>query len=138
MVSLIVQRLTPEPLARFPGITRPADARHEETVARLRLAEAALARLDELAEDAAAPDAVIDRARASLRARIGQTRARADGTRAPGPDGLTERELRRDLIGAENAELARLYDDGTITAPTRQRLQHNLDLEATRLSDDQR
>ena len=137
MVSLIVQGLTLEPLARFAGITRPADARHEETVARLRLAEAALARLDELADGGAAPDAVIDRARASLQARIGQTRA-ADGTRAPGPDGLTERELRRDLISAENAELARLYENGIISAPTRQRLQHNLDREATRLSDDQR
>ena len=138
VVSLLVQGLTLEPLARFAGITRPAGARHEETVARLRLAEAALARLDELAGDDAAPDTVIDRARASLQARIGNTRARADGTRPPGPDGLTERELRRDLISAENTELARLYDDGTITAPTRQRLQHNLDLEATRLSDDQR
>ena len=132
VVSLLVQGLTLEPLARFAGITRPADTRHEETMARLRLAEAALARLDELADHGAAPDAVIDRARASLQARIGNTRARADSTRPPGPDGLTERELRRDLISAENAELARLYDDGTITAPTRQRLQHNLDLEATR------
>ena len=138
VVSLIVQGPTLGPLAGFAGITRPADARHEETVARLRLAEAALARLDELADDDAAPDAVIDRARASLQARIGQIRARADGTRAPGPDGLTERELRRDLISAENAELARLYENGTISAATRQRLQHNLDLEATRLSDDQR
>jgi monovalent cation/hydrogen antiporter len=138
VVSLIVQGLTLEPLARFAGITRPADARHEETVARLRLAEAALARLDELADDDAAPDAVIDRARASLQARIGQTRDRADGTRAPEPGGLTERELRRDLISAENTELARLYDDGTITAATRQRLQHNLDLEATRLGDEPR
>ena len=44
--------------------------------ARLRLAEAALARLDELAESGAAPDAVIDRLRATLQARIGTTRAR--------------------------------------------------------------
>ncbi len=136
VISLIVQGLTLEPLARFAGITRPADARHEETIARLRLAETALARLDELADDNAAPDTVIDRARASLQARIGQTRAR--GTRTPEPDGLTERELRRELISAENAELARLYQNGTITAATRQRLQHNLDLEATRLSDDHR
>jgi hypothetical protein len=49
---------------------------------------------------------VIDRARASLQARIGRTRARIDGTRAPEPDGLTDRELRRDLNAAENAELA--------------------------------
>jgi monovalent cation/hydrogen antiporter len=138
VVSLIVQGLTLEPLARFAGITRPADARHEETIARLRLAEAALARLDELASGDAAPDAVIDRVRASLQARVGHTRARIDGAQATGPDGLTERELRRDLIGAENAELSQLYDNGTISAATRQRLQRNLDLEATRLSDEQR
>jgi hypothetical protein len=43
----------------------------------------------------------------------------------------------RKLNAAENAELARLYDDGTISQPTRQRLQRGLDLEAARLSDDQ-
>ena len=137
VVSLIVQGLTLEPLARFTGIARPADARHEETVARLRLAEAALARLDELAGEDAAPDTTIDRVRASLQARTGRTRARIDGSHGPEPDGLTERELRRDLIGTENNELTRLYEDGTISAATRQRLQRSLDLEATRLTDDQ-
>jgi monovalent cation/hydrogen antiporter len=136
VISLIVQGLTLEPLARFAGIARPATARHEETLAQLRLAEAALARLGEVADGAAAPDAVIDRVRASLQARIGHTRARIDGTPAPEPGGLTERELRRDLIGAENTELTRLYEDGTISAATRQRLQRGLDLEATRLSDE--
>jgi hypothetical protein len=67
---------------------------------------AGLARLNELAEDGAAPDAVIDRL--------------------------------RDLIAAENAELARLFEDGTISAATRQRLQRSLDLEVTRLAERQR
>jgi hypothetical protein len=49
------------------------------------------------------------------------------------PDGLTDRQLRRDL----NAELARLYDNGTISQATRQQLQRGLDLEATRLSREQ-
>jgi hypothetical protein len=40
-------------------------------------------------------------------------------------------------MGTENNELARLYEDGTISAATRQRLQRSLDLEATRLTDDQ-
>jgi len=71
---------------------------------------------------------VIGPARASLQARIGHTRARIGGTRAPEPDGLTDRDLRRDLNAAENAELARLYDDGTISQATRQQLQHSLDL----------
>jgi len=137
VVSLIVQGLTLEPLVRRAGIARPDAALHEETVARLRLAEAALARLDELAAGECAADDVIDRARASLQARLGHTRARIDGTRAPEPDGLTDRQLRRDLNAAENAELARLYDNGTISQATRQQLQRGLDLEAARLSDEQ-
>jgi len=136
VVSLIVQGLTLEPLVRRAGIARPdSDARHEETVARLRLAEAALARLDELAAGECAADDVIDRVRARLQVRIGQTRARIDGSPAPEPGGLTDRELRRDLNAAENAELARLYDDGTISQATRQQLQRSLDLEAARLSE---
>jgi monovalent cation/hydrogen antiporter len=138
VVSLVVQGLTLEPLVRRAGITRPGAARHEQTMARLRLAEAALARLDELAAGDCAPDDVIDRARARLQARIGSTRTRIDGTRAPEPDGLTDREVRRDLNAAENAELARLYDAGTISQATRQQLQHGLDLEAARLGDERR
>jgi CPA1 family monovalent cation:H+ antiporter len=147
VVSLVVQGLTLEPLVRLAGIAQPGDTRHEETVARLRLAEAALARLEELADgasaddasavDASAADDAIDRARASLQARIGRTRARIDGDQAAEPGGLTDRDLRRALNAAEHAELARLYDDGTISQPTRQKLQRGLDLEAARLSDDQ-
>ena len=96
-----------------------------------------MARLDELAAGECAADDVIDRARASLQARLGHTRARIDGSRAPEPDGLTDRQLRRDLNAAENAELARLYDNGTISQATRQQLQRGLDLEATRLSHEQ-
>jgi monovalent cation/hydrogen antiporter len=137
VVSLVVQGLTLEPLVRMAGIARPGGARHEETVARLRLAEAAMARLEELADGDCAADDAIDRARAGLQARIGRARARIDGSQAAEPDGLTERDLRRALNAAENAELARLYHDGTISQPTRQRLQRGLDLEAARLGDDQ-
>jgi len=73
--------------------------------------------------------------RSRLQARIGTTRARMDA----GPDAagtaLTERELRGDLITAEDAELSRLYHDGTISAATRRWLQRNLDLETARLTD---
>jgi Na+/H+ antiporter len=142
VISLVVQGLTLEPLVRLAGIARQDDGRQEETTARLRLAQAAMARLDELADDASAADAsaaddAIDRARAGLQARIARTRARIDGTEAAEPDGLTDRDLRRTLNAAEHAELARLYDDGTISQPTRQRLQRGLDLEAARLGDDQ-
>ena len=136
VISLIVQGFTLEPLARLAGFG-PAAAGpvHEETLARLRMAEAGLARLEELAENGAAPDEVIDRLRASLQARIGTTRARM----VPSPDApgtaQTERALRGDLISAETAELSRLYDAGTISAATRGRLQRNLDLETARLTE---
>ena len=137
VISLIVQGLTLEPLARFAGIAESADPGHEEAAARLRLAEAGLTRLEELADRHAAPDDVIDRARARLRSRLGHARARTAGTGGTKSGGLTEQQLRRNLSAAENAELARLFDGGLISDATRRRLQRSLDLEATRLRDDQ-
>ncbi len=43
---------------------------------------------------------------------------------------MIDRAPRRDLNAAENAELARLFDNGTISQATRQWLQRGLDLEA--------
>jgi hypothetical protein len=48
---------------------------------------------------------------------------------------MSEQQIHADLLAAQNAELERLFEDGTITAATRQRLQRNLDLEAARLTD---
>ena len=118
VISLIAQGFTLEPLARLAGFGQAGASYpgHEETVARLRLAEAGLARLNELAENDATPDAVIDRLRAGLQARIGVTRDRMDQDPDTEPEPLPERELRADLIAAENAELSRLFEDGTISA----------------------
>jgi monovalent cation/hydrogen antiporter len=101
------------------------------------MAEAGLARLEELADSGAAPDEVIDRLRASLQARIGTTRDRLDQGPGTEPTALTERELRGDLIAAENSELTRLFQAGAISTATRQRLQRSLDLEAARLAEGQ-
>jgi monovalent cation/hydrogen antiporter len=139
VISLIVQGLTLEPLVKLAGLARPAaDARHEETVAQLRLAEAGLARLDDLADSGAVDDAVIDRLRDNLQARIGRGRAGLEAGADAAPVALTERQARREIISAEHAELSRLYQSGTIGEPTRSQLQRELDLEAARLGDDQR
>jgi monovalent cation/hydrogen antiporter len=140
VISLIVQGFTLEPLARLAGFgqAHAAGPRHEETVARLRMAEAGLARLDELADSGAAPDAVIDRLRAGLQARIEATGAAGEQGPDAEPGAMSERELRSDLIAAENAELSRLFGDGTIGAATKRRLQRSLDLEVARLTEGQR
>ena len=137
VVSLIVQGLTLEPLARFAGITRQAAARHEETTARVRLAEAALARLDGLADAEAAPDAVINRVRASL---PGAHRAASAQT----PPALPERaaspseSCAATLSPPKRRTRPGCMTEGAINAGIRRRLQHGLDLDAARLSDEQR
>jgi monovalent cation/hydrogen antiporter len=139
VISLVVQGFTLEPLVKFTGIARPAaGAHHEQTLARLRMAEAGLARLDELADSEAVDDAVIDRLRDSLQARIGQGRTHMEVSAGAAPAALTERQVRREIIAAEHAELSRLYQSGTIGEPARGQLQRALDLEATRLGDGQR
>jgi monovalent cation/hydrogen antiporter len=137
VISLIVQGFTLEPLARLAGFGQASAASpgHEETIARLRLAEAGLARLDELAEADAAPDDVIDRLRTNLEARIGRTRTILDQDADAEPGALSEKEVRGELIAAENAELTRLFEAGMISVATRRRLQRHLDLEVTRLSE---
>ncbi|HEX7992487.1 MAG TPA: Na+/H+ antiporter [Streptosporangiaceae bacterium] len=91
--SLVVQGFTLEPLARFAGIgQRGARAiGHEDTIGRLRLTEAALARLDELSDDDAVSDVLVERVHASLEARVGG----AHGAIGEGSDGeqrtMTER-----------------------------------------------
>ena len=137
MFSLVTQGLTLEPLARMAGLGQ-ADAtvrRHEEAIARVRLAEAALARLDELSDSDQVSDALVDRVRANLEERIGSARNSCSEGSDREPRTLTERDLRRDLIAAETAELARLFNDGTISSQARRGLQRTLDLELARLTD---
>lgn len=136
VISLIVQGLTLEPLVRRTAIAQPlATSQQEEATARLRMAEAGLARLDELAADQEVPGAVIDRMRQNLDARAGHARAQVDVDGGHQPQ-ATDHEVRRDVLTAQGNELARLYADGVISAATCLRLQRTLDLELTRLSDE--
>jgi Na+/H+ antiporter len=137
VLSLVAQGFTLEPLARVAGLDRAGSSAtgHEETVARVRLGEAALARLDELSDIDAVSDALVERVRAGLQARIGSAHDALSEGSDGGPGKLTERDVRRDLIAAEIAELTRMFDDGTISTPARQGLQRTLDLELARLTD---
>lgn len=127
-------------MVRRSGIAlEPDHTEREEAEARLSLADAGLRRLEEIAELEAVPDVVADRLRRALLARREHARERLDDT--DGASGRTEtadhvyRQLRRDLIVEEAAELQRLYDDHRISETTRRRLQRSLDLEEARLAD---
>jgi Na+/H+ antiporter len=139
VVTLIVQGFTLAPLVRRAGVARtPADVRHEDTVARLHMAEAGLAHLERLADLEAAPDAVIDRLRRSLEARAERVRQRDDTEgNVQGSYAEAYRQLRRDLLAVERDELDRLFDAGTISDATRRRIRRTLDLEDAGLADDE-
>ena len=133
---MIVQGLTLEPLVRRTAIAQPAGSLgQEEATARLRMTEAGIARLDELAAGQQAPGAVIDRMRQVLNTRASRARAQA-GTDDQDMPQVTEHDVRRDVLTAQGNELARLYADGIISAATCLKLQRTLDLEHARLSND--
>jgi len=137
VITLVVQGFTLAPLVRRAGIAlTPADVRQEQTSTRVRLAKAGLARLEEIAEAEAVPEFVTDELRRSWQARIAQIEAHAAEEPSNPSSGAAYRQLRRDLLALESAELNRLYDTGVITDATRRRIQRLLDLEDTGLDDE--
>jgi monovalent cation/hydrogen antiporter len=133
VLTLVVQGFTLAPLVRRTGIALdPQDMRQEHDSARARLAEAGLAHLDEMAENETAPHFVVEQLRRSWRARL--DRVLADESDVPNV--AAYRDLRRELLAVESAELTRLYEAGVITDATRRRIQRTLDLESTGLGED--
>ncbi|GAA3432165.1 CPA1 family monovalent cation:H+ antiporter [Kutzneria kofuensis] len=136
VITLVAQGFTLAPLVKRAGIARtPDEARKEQDIANMRLAEAGLAHLEQLYDLETAPHDVLDRLRQGLLARIDHGNATPEAP--PGSSAAAAyRKLRRELLAVEMAELARLFEDGTIDDSTRRRLQRTLDLEDARLGDD--
>jgi CPA1 family monovalent cation:H+ antiporter len=134
VITLVVQGFTLAPLVRYAGIALAEDdVRDEHTAARLQLAHAGLSHLDHLTETETAPEFVIEALRASWRNRIERIQEHRNSA-APQAASIY-RQLRRDLLDVENAELDRLYHDGTISDTTRRQIQRSLDLEHARLGE---
>jgi CPA1 family monovalent cation:H+ antiporter len=131
VLGLLVQGLTLPALIRATGLGRDeADDVADEARARAVAAEAALARLDELADD--------DRATAQLRelykARLGHARAPLD-ERGDGEREHVEafERLREELLRSERAALHDLHARGEITEDALRTVERDLDLQEARL-----
>jgi CPA1 family monovalent cation:H+ antiporter len=136
VITLLVQGFTLAPMVAWAGVAvTPGALQQEDAAARVSLARAALARLDEVADDESAPVAVIERLRGEYGTRLAYTSDAAEIGETPAIV-IAYRLLRRDLIEVEQAELDRLHADGEITDRTRRRLQHMLDLEDVTLGGD--
>jgi Na+/H+ antiporter len=134
LVTLIGQGLTLGPLIDRVGLQDDGQESHEDTLARRHVAEAALARLEELGEpDWISPESV-GRAR-----QLFDYRERRFGALEDGADENFEeradawRRLMRDLLEAQRQELLALRNTGEISDNVRRRVERDLDLEESRL-----
>ena len=135
LATLVVQGLSLPLLIRLLHLEDDGIAAKEETKARIYAAEAALARLEELASEAWVRDDTADRLRGLYRFRQSRFAARFDGD----DDGEIERRsqdyqrLRRELLDAERRAVVELRREGRINDETMNLVQRDLDLEDARL-----
>ena len=110
-------------------------AEAEEAHARIRAAEAALERLEELEHETWVLEDTAERLRGQYRFRIDRFAARTD----PGADGMIEKRsalyqrLRRELLEAERHAVVELRNTGEISDEVMRRVERDLDLEVSRL-----
>ncbi len=135
LVTLVGQGLTLPPLIRLLRIEVDDAADREDAKARIKAAEAALARLEDLAGENWVRDDTAERLRGLYGFRRDRFRARLDD----GDDGAIEersaqfQRLRRELLDAERAAVVALRNAGLINDDVMMRVVRDLDLEDTRL-----
>jgi monovalent cation/hydrogen antiporter len=135
LATLVGQGLTLPGLIRVLGLEDDGGDEEEEARARIRAAEAALARLEELESEAWVLDDTAERLRGQYRFRIDRFSARTD----PDGDGKIEKrslkyqKLRRELLDAERHAVVEMRNTGEISDEVMRRVQRDLDLEESRL-----
>jgi monovalent cation/hydrogen antiporter len=133
VITLVGQGLTLPLVIRRLGVAADDEgAAGDGRRALARLSEVALDHLDGLDPEAdGAPAELVERLRERYRSRL----AHLDTQREDGqPDGTRAyAELVSDLLGAQREELRRLRAEGRVTPEVARRLDHDLDLEESRL-----
>jgi monovalent cation/hydrogen antiporter len=135
LVTLVGQGLTLPLVIRWLRLEDDGADDREDAKARIRAAEAALARLEELAAEDWVREDTAERLRGAYRFRTDRFHARFDD----GDDGAIEsrsqdfQRLRRELLGAERDAVLQLRRSGVISNDVWLRVTRDLDLEDLRL-----
>ena len=139
VATLVFQGLSLPPLIRALDLEDDDSDRREETEARLRAAEAAIGRIDELAGEEWVRDGTADRLRGLYDYRrrrfatlLGETDGQGDETDYEGRTGAFMR-LRMELLQAERDTLVRMRNERRISDEVLRRVERDLDLEEARL-----
>ena len=135
LATLVIQGLSLPFLIRALGLEDDGSVEREEVRARIESADAALARLEELAEEEWVREDTAERVRGMFGYRRSRFVARKMGE---DEDGFEERSqsyqrLLRELLAAQRNALVRLRNEETISDEALHRIERDLDLEETRL-----
>jgi monovalent cation/hydrogen antiporter len=136
LVTLVGQGLTLAPLIRWLGVEDDGSEEREEVDARMRVAQAALVRLDELVEEEWVRDDTVERVRGMYEYRRRRFTARVDGDGDESYEERTDqyRRLMYELYDAQREELIELRNSQEISDEVRRRIERDLDLEESRLA----
>jgi Na+/H+ antiporter len=136
LFTLVFQGLTMPAVARASGLCGDGEEDREETAARIAAADAALARLDELADADWTRDDTVERVRAMYQYRQRRFGARDGG----GEDGeaiearsRAYQRLVRELLAAQHRAVVDLRNRGVISSDVMRRIEREIDLEDERL-----
>jgi CPA1 family monovalent cation:H+ antiporter len=128
VVTLVGQGLTLAPLLEALGLAEGDEQRRREAVARKRVVEAALARLDELAEADEVDEDTANVYRQLFELRLERVRAVLDDTGGEGGVPRTS-GLRQELVRVQRAKLDELYRNRKISDEIRRSISLTLDLQ---------
>jgi CPA1 family monovalent cation:H+ antiporter len=134
LATLVGQGLSLPALIRTLRLEDDGSTAQEETKGRIGVASAALARIDELAEEEWVREDTAERIRGLYNYRRSRFRVRFGNDE----EGIEERSanyqrLMRELLQAQRRELIRLRDEGMIGDEAMHRIERDLDLEEARL-----
>jgi CPA1 family monovalent cation:H+ antiporter len=135
LATLVVQGLSLPSLIRWLQPPDDGAAEREETKARLKVARAALARLNGLASEDWVPQDILDDLRVHYEEKDHRLTARMDGSEDGSQEERASAHLRvkREVITAQRTKLLELRSKGIIDDVVLRRIQRDLDLEEVRL-----
>jgi CPA1 family monovalent cation:H+ antiporter len=136
VATLVVQGITLPPLIRRLGVVDDGAAEAEERTARLKANEAALARVNELAESEAMNPDVINRMRVEYQDRIRQLQVCEPDQESSGSQLYSSEfeRLARETLKVERKTLIQLRNEDVINDEVLRRVQRDIDLAEVRLS----
>ena len=134
LVTLVGQGLTLGPLINRLGVVDDGEEEREEIAARIRLAQAALARLEELEGADWVRDETLGRVRALYDYRRRRFEARTDGDERYEERTDAYRRLMYELFEAQREELVGMRNALDISDEVRRRIERELDLEESRIA----